>query len=71
MEALIFYFSGILISFIIILRHVRKKYLFLTLNDVLIMFFAILFSWLLVLIWALNWLCNNGDKIVIYKFKNE
>jgi hypothetical protein len=69
MEALIFYFSGVLISFIIILRHVRKKYLFLTLNDVLIMFFAILFSWLLVLVWALNWLCNNGDKIVIYKFK--
>lgn len=33
------------------------------------MFFGVISSWLLVLIWGLNWLCDNGDKIVIYKFK--
>ena len=69
MEILIFYLVGALISFLIILRHVRKKYLLLTLNDILIMFFGVISSWLLVLIWVLNWLCDNGDKIVIYKFK--
>lgn len=66
---IIFYLVGILILSVIIYRHVRKTYLQLTLNDGIIIFFSLLTSWLFVLIWALNWLCDNGDKIVIYKFK--
>ena len=64
-----FYLLGVLIAFVIICRHVIKTYSELTLSDVLIILAGTISSWLLVLIWILNWIYENGGKIVIYRFK--
>jgi FtsH-binding integral membrane protein len=75
MIALIFYLIGFIIA-ICIYFHLFKKDSYLkkdiyeiTLTTLFVIILAGIFSWVSIFLYAINWLYENGEHIVIYRFK--
>jgi hypothetical protein len=66
----IIYFIGTFLAWCICIYHVKKTYLYITLNDIILFIIGGLFSWLFIACWLINWLITHGDDIILYKFKH-
>jgi hypothetical protein len=69
MIALIFYLIGFIIAVCIYFYLFKKDIYEITLTTLFDIILVGIFSWVSIFLYAINWLYENGEHIVIYRFK--
>lgn len=71
MMALIFYLIGFIIAVCISVNVFKNDRYEITLTTLFVIILAGIFSWFSIILYGMNWLYENGEHIIIYRFKNK